>query len=77
MSFLTWLQTKAAMYLSVVAAIVITALKIRQDGKSAERGKMLENTLKAVREKDEVKHEVDRLPSGSAADRLRDKWSRD
>jgi hypothetical protein len=77
MGFLTWLQTRAAMYFSIVVALVVTALKIRQSGKDAERNKSLEATLKAVQKKGEVKNEVDRLPSGSAADRLRDKWSRD
>jgi hypothetical protein len=77
MSVLLWMKSKIALYLTVLGAVAVAVLKIRQGGKQAERNKMLESTLKSVRKKEEVIREVERLPDGSAADRLRKQWSRD
>jgi hypothetical protein len=77
MSVLLWMKSKIALYLTVLGAVAVAVLKIRQGGKQAERNKTLESTLKSVRKKEEVIREVERLPDGSAADRLRKQWSRD
>lgn len=71
------LKLRAALIGAAALAILVAVLRIRKSGRDAERVKNLEATIEAVRKKEGVSREIDRLPSGSAADRLRDKWSRD
>jgi hypothetical protein len=74
-----WAKIKfyAALAGAVALAIVVAVLKIRKSGANAERVKNLESTIQAIREKEGVKREIDRLPDSAAADRLRKHWSRD
>jgi hypothetical protein len=72
-----WVKSKIGMIVAIVGAAAVAFFSIRSAGKNAERAKQLEQVLKNVRTKDAVNQKVQRLPGGSAADRLRDKWSRD
>lgn len=71
------IKVKAALIGAAALAILLAVLRIRKSGRDAERVENLEATIEAIREKEGVSREIDRLPSGTAADRLRDKWSRD
>ncbi len=46
-------------------------------GRQAARVEGLETTIDIVRERDAIDLEVNRLPDGAAAERLRRDWSRD
>jgi uncharacterized low-complexity protein len=74
-----WAKVKiyAALIGASLLAILVAALKIRKSGRDAERVKNLESTIEAMRKKEGVAREVNRLPDGDAADRLRKHWSRD
>lgn len=77
MEALGWLKAKALLLVGVVLGVVAVLASIRKQGKQAAQIEHLEETLKNVRKRDEVTQKIERLPSGSAADRLRDKWTRD
>lgn len=76
-----FIWTKIKIYAALIGAsalgILVAVMKIRKSGASAERVKSLEATIEAVKKKEGVTREIDRLPDGAAADRLRNKWSRD
>lgn len=76
-AILAWFQTKVLTIVAVLGAGFSLFSVIRKSGRSAERVDQLEKTLENVRTKNEIAKNVERLPSGAAADRLRDKWSRD
>jgi hypothetical protein len=63
--------------LGIAAGLLAVFASIRKQGKQAAQIEHLEKTLQNVRKRDEVTQKIERLPSGTAADRLRDKWSRD
>lgn len=71
------IKIKAALIGAAALGILVAILKIRQSGRNAERVANLEATIKAIKKREGVTNEIDRLPDGSAADRLRNKWSRD
>lgn len=73
----TELKVKAAIIGAILVGVLLAVLRIKQSGRNEERAKNAEATLKAVKKSQGVKHEVDRLPDGGAADRLRKHWSRD
>lgn len=55
-----------------------TQAKAERDVERAEgKAKAAEKKAQVIETKQEIKNEVDSLPDGGAADRLRDKWSRD
>jgi hypothetical protein len=74
-----WLtiKTRAMLLLTIAAGLLAVAFRIKQSGRQAERIDNLEATLKAIKTKEGVRNETVRLPDGAAADRLRNKWSRD
>jgi hypothetical protein len=76
-SFLTWIKARVIVITAAVVGLIAAYATIRRGGKQAARIEHFEQTLKNVRKKDEVTQKVERMPSGDAADRLRDKWSRD
>jgi len=76
-SFLGWVKARAVLIGATVVGVMAAIASIRRGGKQAARIEHLEQSLKNVRKKDEVTQKVERLPSGDAAGRLRDKWSRD
>jgi hypothetical protein len=67
----------AALVGASALAILVAVLKIRKSGRDAERVRNLEATIEAIKKKEGVAREIDRLPDGDAADRLRKHWSRD
>lgn len=73
----SWLKAKAVLLVGVGAGIVALLASIRKQGKQAAQIEHLEQTLQNVRKRDEVVQKIERLSSGAAADRLRDKWGRD
>ena len=73
----TWVRAQAVLIAAAAAGVMFAFLKIKKSGRDSERAANLEATLKAIQKKDEVKREIDRMPDSAAADRLRDKWSRD
>jgi hypothetical protein len=76
-SFLSWIKTRAILLGAAAVGLLAAIATIRRGGKQAARIEHFEQTIKNVRKKDEVTQKVERMPSGDAADRLRDKWSRD
>jgi len=76
-AFFEWVQVKLYFIIGITAGVITAYFRIRKSGKESVQLQTAEKTLQAIKKKEEVKHEVDRLPSGSAAERLRDKWSRD
>jgi hypothetical protein len=71
------LKSKATWLVASIGMIGLILLRVKNAGKQEEQIKHLENTLDALRKKEEVIREVERLPNGDAARRLLDKWSRD
>ena len=76
-STLLWLKTRIYWIAGVLAMVVAAVLSIRQSGKKSVESEIMKDTLKALKKKDEVEHEVASNPDGDAAKRLRDSWSRD
>jgi thiosulfate reductase cytochrome b subunit len=72
-----WIKARALLVLGVISLVGAALLRVRQSGKQAEQNKQLKDTIKAIRKKEEVQREVDRLGDGDAAKRLRDVWTRD
>jgi predicted MFS family arabinose efflux permease len=72
-----WVKAQAVVIGAGAIAVLYAILRIRKSGRDSERAANLEATLKAVQKKEGVKREIDRMPDSAAADRLRDKWSRD
>lgn len=61
-----------------IAVAVLAALAlVRKSGRDAERAERGADTLRDVEKAKDVERKIDRLPDGAAAERLRDKWSRD
>lgn len=58
-------------------SVVGVLLGARKSGRDAERVDSLKKTSKHVEQAHEVENKNARLPDGGAADRLRDRWSRD
>jgi hypothetical protein len=68
----------AGAILAAVAGVIYAVLRgAKNEGRVEEKVKILEETLKNVVKKEEVTREINRLPSGDAAERLRKHWSRD
>jgi uncharacterized membrane-anchored protein YhcB (DUF1043 family) len=74
---LTWLKVRIAMIVGLIGVALATYFKIKQSGKNEQKVKDLTTHVDALKKKQEVAREVDRLPDGDAAKRLRDAWSRD
>jgi len=72
-----WLKARAVLIATGALGLIAAFNAIRRGGKQAAKIEHLEQALKNVRKKDEVTQKVERMPVGDAADRLRDKWSRD
>ena len=74
---ITWLKLRLLAAVSILGLAVAAYFKIKSIGRSQEKVKDLQQRLNSLRKKEEVSREVDRLPDGDAAKRLRDSWSRD
>lgn len=72
-----WLKLRIAAIIGLVGLAFAAYFKIKQDGKAEQKVKDLNANLDALKKSKEVSREVDRLPDGDAARRLRDVWSRD
>lgn len=72
-----WIKIKMVLIAAALLGVLVAILKIRQSGKMAERAANLEATIEALRSKERIKNETERMPNGAAAGRLRDDWSRD
>jgi len=77
LTFLTVIRSKITWAIVAIAAGLIMFLRVKKMGATEEQVKHLEKTLDAIRTREEVRNEVERLPDGDAASRLRDNWSRD
>lgn len=74
---ITWLKIRLLAFISLVSVAVAAYFKIKSIGKKEEQVKDLKGRVEALKKQTEVSREVDRLPDGDAAKRLRDSWSRD
>lgn len=74
---ITWLKLRLLAAVSILSMAVAAYFKIKSIGKNQEKVKSLERRIESLQKKEEVVREVDRLPDGDAAKRLRDSWSRD
>lgn len=77
LTFLTVIRSKITWAIVAIAAALIMFLRVKKMGATEEQIKHLEQTLDAIRTREEVRNEVERLPDGDAARRLHDTWSRD
>ena len=64
----------AVSLLSILGTIYF---KGKSEGKQDEKVKQTKKTLDTVEKRNEIENEIRRAPSGDAAERLRDSWSRD
>lgn len=71
-----WVR-KIGKWLAVAGVVLLVLLRVRNAGRQAERIESLEKTVTNAARRKEVDREVHRLPGGTAADELHDKWSRD
>jgi len=76
-SAIVWLKARAYLILGALTALAAAVVAVRQSGKQAEKVDAMKANIKAIKKKVEVEREVDRIPDGDAAKRLRDSWSRD
>lgn len=72
-----WVKARVAAIVGGFVALAAIFALVKRSGRQEERVKQLEQILDNVRKKDETTKSVERLPSGDASRRLRDKWSRD
>ena len=72
---------KLAGLLSLTLAILLTAWAlvrgVRKGAQAEVRADTAEREADHAKDANKVRTEIDRLPDGAAADRLRDRWSRD
>ncbi len=75
-----FLGSKIGRYVLLVGGAVILVLYVlfraRESGKAAERYRQLEEAVEAARKASNVQREIDKLPDGVAAQRLRNEWGR-
>ncbi len=61
----------------IVLGLVLGGWWLHAAGRRAEQVDGLRSTVKSVVNRNDVDREIDRLPDGASADRLRRDWSRD
>ena len=75
------LGTRIGRWVSLAALAVVglglALLRAYGAGRRAERQRQQDRKIEAMEKANEVERDVDRLPDGGAADRLRERWSRD
>lgn len=74
---ITWLKIRLLAFISLLSVAAAAYFKIKSIGKNEQQAKDLKKRVDALQKQTEVSREVDRLPDGDAAKRLRDSWSRD
>lgn len=62
---------------TIIVAVLGALALVRKSGRDAERAERGADTLRDVEKAKDVERKIDALPDGAAAERLRDKWSRD
>ena len=68
---------RVAGFFATLFSVVGLVLGIRKSGRDAERVENLKKQSERVGVAHEIENENRRIPDGGAADRLRDRWSRD
>ncbi|WP_421707092.1 hypothetical protein [Algihabitans sp.] len=61
----------------IVFAILLTLARTRKSGRQAEKVEQLERNARAVRTRRKVEREIRDSGGSTAAERLRERWSRD
>jgi hypothetical protein len=61
----------------LLAVYFLWARALRKQGGLQQRAAAAEKGIEHAKDANKARTEIDRLPDGAAADRLRDKWSRD
>jgi hypothetical protein len=76
LNMLRWFQTKIGVYVGAIVLSLVTVFSIRQAGKRARDVENMEQTIKAIRVRNEINDDIAH-DEHSAGDRLRKEWQRD
>lgn len=76
-SLAVWLAAILGVVIALAGAWFRGKAKGRQDAEQAAKVEQTEKLQSTIRERSNVESDINRLPSGGAAERLRERYSRD